>query len=233
MKIYKYQPINKNTLTGLHQAKLWVSKPSALNDPFEFRLKRSSTPKGFEMFRKDNSHNFDLVKLKDEELLPIAIKEYEKKIYEMGVVCFSKANDSILMWAHYGDHNKGMCLEFTFKNGQILPNTGFREVKYTEYYPEIDLEKVWHENGLAKVLWTKSKEWEHEKELRQIRISGNELIDYPIQLSGIIFGLRTPENEKELIKNILKDKDIKFQQIQLAHEEYKLEVISSNYLAFS
>jgi hypothetical protein len=57
-------------------------------------------------------------------------------------------------------------------------------------------------------------------------MSGNELYDYPVPLSGIIFGLRTSESEKSMIKEILSDKDINFQQIKLADQEYKLKIMS-------
>lgn len=223
MKIFKYQAVNKNSLSGLEQGKLWASKPAHFNDPFEFRLKRSSTPKGLKNLRKENPH---LTDLSDEKLLNMAISEYEEKISNMGVISFTESPQNILMWSHYADEHKGICLEFTLNDGQALNDVAIYKVSYEYYYPEIDFEKIWNINGLAKILLTKSEEWESEKEFRLIRMSGNELFDYPIPLSGIIFGLKTPESEKSMIKKILSDKDINFQQIKLANQEYKLEIVS-------
>jgi hypothetical protein len=223
LKIFKYQSINKNSLSGLEQGKLWASKAIHFNDPFEFRLKRSSTPKGLKNLRKENSHLKDL---KDEELLNIAILEYEKKISDMGVISFTESPQNILMWSHYAAEHKGICLEFTLNDGQALNDVAIYKVSYERYYPEIDFENIWNINGLAKILLTKSEEWGSEKELRTIRMSGNELYDYPVPLSGIIFGLRTSESEKSMIKEILSDKDINFQQIKLADQEYKLKIMS-------
>jgi hypothetical protein len=230
IKIFKYQSINKYTLAGLNQAQLWACKPSDFNDPFEFRLKRSSTAKGLEEFRKTNCGNPEIEKMTDSELTKFGIEEYEKEFHKLGVVCFSKANNSILMWTHYSDQHKGICLEFALKNGQSIVNAGFHKIEYTKKYPAINFEKVWCKDGesLAEILWTKSEEWDYEREFRLIIRSGGKLIDYPpqLQLSGIIFGFRTSKKNKKLIKDIFKGKDINFQQIQLVDEEFRLEAIN-------
>jgi len=144
----------------------------------------------------------------------------------MGVISFTESPQNILMWSHYADEHKGICPEFTLDDKQTLNDVAIYKVSCEPDYPEIDFKNIWNINGLAKILLTKSEEWKSEKELRRITMSGNELLDYPIPLSGIIFGLRTPESEKSLIKKILSDKDINFQQIKLANQEYKLEIVS-------
>jgi len=218
MKIFKYQPINRNSIAGLSQAKLWVSEPTSFNDPFEFRLKRSSTQKGLDKIHRTDIHL-------NEEFLEGFISAFEKKISKMGVVCFSKSCDNILMWSHYSDGHKGMCLEFELDSKQTLSDKAIYQVNYSLEYPEINLENnIWSIDGAAKILYTKSKEWEYEQELRLIRESGNELIDYPIKLSSIIFGLKTPENEIDMIKKILKGQDIHYKKVRLADNNYKLEI---------
>jgi hypothetical protein len=221
MNIYKYQPINQNTLNGLNTRKLWAARPHTFNDPFEFKLKRSSTPIGLKTLRNKNPH---LENLTDEELIVFAIDRYEVKIREMGVICYTMSPDNILMWSHYADGHKGICLEFKLDEGRTLSDAGIYKVVYDDIYPEIDFENIWHKDRLAKILWTKSKEWASENELRQIRISGNELVDYPFKLSSILFGLKTSDNEKKLIKRILEGNGVEFKNIKLADREFKLQI---------
>jgi len=53
-QLFKYQPINKLTLSNLAQDKLWASHANAFNDPFEFRLKNSGIAKGIDVIREQN-----------------------------------------------------------------------------------------------------------------------------------------------------------------------------------
>lgn len=50
------------------------------------------------------------------------------------ISCFSKRYDSILMWSHYGDKHKGICVEFD------RPDKDFLDVKYSKKRCKFDLE---------------------------------------------------------------------------------------------
>ena len=47
--------------------------------------------------------------------------------------CFSKRNDSILMWSHYADSHKGVCFEFDYESPY------FYDVLYENKIPEFDV----------------------------------------------------------------------------------------------
>jgi hypothetical protein len=222
LKFYKYQLININSLSALESSKLWAAIPETFNDPFEFRLNKTNTAKGFEKLRIDKPQ---LSHLNDEEIVVSICDQFESEIRKMGVVCYSKDSENILMWAHYANDHYGMCLEFTLDNDKTFSDAAIYEVDYLEDYPEIDVENIWHKDGLAKILYTKSKVWEKEDELRIILVDGNSLVDYPkySKLTGIIFGYRTPINQIDLIKNILKDKNINFKKMKLADSKFKIE----------
>jgi len=222
LKFYKYQLININSLSALESSKLWAAIPETFNDPFEFRLNKTNTAKGVEKLRTDNPQFSHLT---DEEIVARICDQFESEIRKMGVVCYSKDSENILMWAHYANDHYGMCLEFTLEDGKTFSDAAIYEVDYLEDYPKIDVENIWHKDGLAKILFTKSKVWEKEDELRSIRVDGNSLVGYPenSKLTGIIFGYRTPINQIDLIKNILKNKKISFKKMKLADSEFKLE----------
>ena len=61
--------------------------------------------------------------------------QYEEDI---GICCFSFNPKSILMWSHYTNNHKGVCLKFDYKQDI----EGFRvssPVEYVEEYPKIKM----------------------------------------------------------------------------------------------
>ena len=106
-----------------------------------------------------------------------------EKIYQIRdqslVGCFSKRNDSILMWSHYADKHKGVCIEFE------RPNEGFIDVKYSNKRVSFDIDyavrlTLGHimakedidKNDEVKVekllapYFTKFSDWQYEEEVR-------------------------------------------------------------------
>lgn len=99
---------------------------------------------------------------------------------EMLITCFSKRNNSILMWSHYGNLHKGVCLEF---ENDIIP---LYIVSYSNEKPKFNIElatkividaKLKHKkpslndnlrDNIIYLYKTKSKDWEYEKEVRFI-----------------------------------------------------------------
>ncbi|MEX1014802.1 MAG: DUF2971 domain-containing protein [Candidatus Paceibacterota bacterium] len=220
-QLYKYQPINKLVLSNLAGSKLWFAKPNVFNDPFEFRIKRDSK-RGLDKLREENPH---LENISDENILEKVRKGYEQKIREMGVCCFTEVPDSIQMWAYYADAHRGICLGFSGKDKRTKKDDALHPVYYKKEYPEPDYGNVWHLDGLANILFTKEKAWEHEKEYRRIIVDGNKLEDYTGTLNKIIFGIRTIESDKALIQTILSgNKEVKFYQVVRDKNKYKFNI---------
>ncbi len=222
-QLYKYQPVNRLVLSNLSQGKLWFSKPDAFNDPFEFRLQRKKEAKGIAALREQNPH---LSNLSDEEIIELATEKYEQEIRLMGVACFTELPDNIQMWSYYADSHKGICLGFCGKDKNKSKNdSGLYKVSYESEYPELTFSDIWHKEGLAKILWTKEKEWKHEKEWRQIQVEGNKLIDYiSYNLNKIIFGLRTSELDRRLVRSVVSE-EVEFLQVRRHNTSYKLEIV--------
>ena len=95
------------------------------------------------------------------------------------ISCFSSINDSILMWSHYGDSHRGVCFEFE-ENRDF-----FKKVRYSNKRVNISLsdaisrvlafdfinERLSYQdkkfsNIMLEPLYTKSKEWSYENEIR-------------------------------------------------------------------
>ena len=232
-QLYKYQPLNKTVLSNLAERKLWASHPSAFNDLFELRLRRSGV-KGLREYRqqypKFNGQD-------DDTLMAKYIRELQNKLDKMGVICFTELRDNILMWSHYADSHKGICLGFCGKSNiskislegndlyKISEGGDIFKVWYDDEYPEPDMAQTWHILGSAKILVTKHKGWDYEEEWRAIQEDGNKLVDYLGRLNEIIFGYRTTNEDRKLVQSILKDEEgLEYFEVVPDDNEYKLNV---------
>lgn len=79
------------------------------------------------------------------------------------IYCLTPLPDSTLMWSHYGDNHRGICLEF---GTDVRLFASALRVVYRSAYPR------WSPNQIAAnpidILLTKSDDWAYEKEYRII-----------------------------------------------------------------
>lgn len=63
-------------------------------------------------------------------------KYYKKTIDSAGIGAFTIKCDNILMWSHYADNHKGICLEFDFNKDPLFCQDPFWKVNYRNKYPK-------------------------------------------------------------------------------------------------
>lgn len=179
-----YHFINeKYGLQALKKKRLKISRICDLNDPFEFL--------GFDKSNKD---------LRD--LLNIFKKSYHS---EIGIICFSKTWRDPVQWAHYADKHYGLCLCFE------IPRQNLLKIKYIE----TPLSENEFKSGdlRTKLLTTKFKNWDYEKEFRLVVDLNKKTYDLKsklhfkdfdndIKLTKIIIGARSKITETK-VKDIL------------------------------
>jgi len=113
--------------------------------------------------------NFDKAKRVKRE----SLTELQKSLNDFGILCFSETNDSLLMWAHYAEKHKGAVLGFRPNMELDSCFKLFKAVNYSQQRPVFlknpseffDLKKNFKDR-FEEVIFTKSKEWEYEKECR-------------------------------------------------------------------
>ncbi|OSZ77588.1 hypothetical protein CAP36_14535 [Chitinophagaceae bacterium IBVUCB2] len=206
-KIYKYVSLADGQLI-ISNSTLKFTKPSDFNDPFDCDIRLLQ----FENIGKLDQHVYDdYDELKKRfPLVPLALflEAYEpainEKINSTRVCCFS-ANESvgnILMWSHYANKHKGICLQF---------DNNF-EKKFIDLDEEEELSegKVnYHfdgklnylggnkKDGHAWVFVNKAKEWEYEQEYRFMIIKKKEIQRFdPLFLKNIYFGVNVTNEER-------------------------------------
>ena len=146
-----------------------------------------------------------------------------------GIYSLSQNPLDELLWAHYSNSHRGFCIEFD-KN-ELLNNDKIilaDSVSYTDSPPEILFRDTLPKNNLNlknKSGFYKSNRWSYEEEFR-IVTSTNELISYsPNSVTGIYFGLKMAENDKQKILDLMKHKHIDYYQIELVKNSYKFKAV--------
>ena len=144
---------------------------------------------------------------KKEELRAISIEKLAKDTNaKVGILSLSEKNDDLLMWSHYANSHKGICLEFGTFQPSLLD--GARPVRYADEFPAMELyEIVVHEDLRKSASWmlTKAAQWGYEKEWRVLDFDdgpGPKSFP-PACLTGVIVGCRIPETDRKTVSSWL------------------------------
>jgi hypothetical protein len=123
----------------------------------------------------------------------------------LGVLCFSECPTQILMWSHYANSHKGVCLEFDSKQ---LPIKGWKKYSYhrVKYVTQrtIDVISTGYTEATLQLLTCKSTDWAYEQERRLVTIKGPGFQDTRISaITAITLGAKIRENPIELRTSLL------------------------------
>lgn len=227
MNVFKYRggdkKIFERDLFALAHNYFWGAKIDDLNDPCEALILSDKVDQQLDALKyivgKKKEDNLNVVK---EAFLNLI-----KKNKKLGVYSLSKNYNDELLWAHYAYSHYGFCIEFDL---EILKSS-YRnkllsfDVNYKNRPPEIDLRDI-NSNAqkiFNKLVGFKSKRWEYEEEYRIITDFSGEYFYPPNAVKAIYFGVRTTDENKNKIKEVLKGREIKFFQIIQKEKSYKFE----------
>jgi hypothetical protein len=101
VRVYHYLEA-RWALDDIRKRRLKLSKLDDMNDPYEWQC----------------------VLALDEHSRQVLDKTYAQVAEKFSVQCFSRSWNNILMWSHYGDRHKGICLGFD------VPDEFTREIRY-------------------------------------------------------------------------------------------------------
>lgn len=158
-----------------------------------------------------------------------AIKLFRQKKNIYKVSCFSKNYNNPLMWSHYANKHKGVCIGYSFP---ILPED-FRvyNVTYRNHILPIDIE-IAEDSVMYYWLTNKAMYWEYEEEVRAITKGSHPDDIIAVDKSWckeLIFGCNVKNKDlDEAIKKIRKSgyKKITLKKMVLNHNDFSLKEIS-------
>ena len=120
-----------------------------------------------------------------------------------------------LMWAHYADNHKGLCIKYKFTSEQLpLLNDDETELfrfGNIDYKPEFSVNDI--EIRVWDALFAKSKVWKYENETRLVYYSIEDVnrvktVHVPDSITGIYLGLRCSEEDERIIKALINGRNI-------------------------
>jgi hypothetical protein len=173
-----------------------------------------------EMLRKDD---VQLIKAVETSSRMFAQEIAIRRLY-----CLTPFPDSILMWSHYADNHRGICLEFG-KDNPLIEMA--RPVRYRDTYPEWTLLRPG--DGPLELVLTKSKDWAYEREFRIMgsvldgptRIDGNYVALPDGAVTAIVLGCQN--TAKEEVRDIIKEHapGLPIKRAVRIPNEYRLRIV--------
>ncbi len=144
------------------------------------------------------------------------------------ICSFSTINDSLLMWAHYSDEYRGICIEYDLLDSDTL-RPWIQPVHYTDFRVRVqNFEEINARfNVVASV--TKSTHWEYEKEWRltyylKHQLENGNKVKLPIP-KAIYLGPSFEKNAsiyKHKLKELAARKGIQLIQMDIHETEYMI-----------
>ena len=208
MRVYHYLKA-EHGLDDIARKRLKISRLSDLNDPFELlstEMRNREWRKLFNELKNDISEKF-------------------------GVLCFSRNWHNPLLWSHYADKHKGMCLGFDVPRSYLMEMTYSGRRLLMSIENEMKKFKL-DEEFMKKMLSTKYKDWKYEDEVRLfLNLEEQDLetshyfkeFSEEIALKQIILGQRCEFTKTEVEKRLSSyGKDVQVIPARLAFGSFRV-----------
>lgn len=226
---HKFKAINNQFWDSLKESEVYFASPETLNDPFDCQIELVKA-------RKLSLITTDLDRAESEEGRWREIANYiNQKARACGVFSLSGGkivgSNSQLLWSHYGDNHKGICLTYRIPTSFVLREMiGISQVEYkTEklFFALSGLSLLMTPTFeeitpiITALLTTKSDIWKYEQEFRLVAFkSGPQKIERA-WLAQICFGLRVNSSTKQATMSAMKDwgyKECKFAEVYIPND---------------
>jgi hypothetical protein len=214
MRAYKF--LSKQFgLKAVYEGRLKQSRIHELNDPFDLAPYDLTDPTTRRAFR--------------------AVQEGLGA--EAGLVCFSESWNNPVIWAHYGDQHRGLCLGFEVPE---ITGDGDRDVsKRVDYittpfqFPSNFLELPFAEKKKHsdRIPFTKFVDWGYEREIRIWGLLRNEedglhffeFNDDRIKLVEVIIGARCTLRGGDITRALgTRFSDVKIRRVRAAYDKFEM-----------
>ncbi len=148
-----------------------------------------------------------------------------------GIFCLSTDPRNILMWSHYGQHHKGIALQFEYARdpvnfSYVLP------INYSNRYPAINY--FAGREDYSTLVLRKYCDWAYEKEWRLVKNENAETYHSFCHeaLTGVILGCSANGPIVDRIREMIAEREriglgrIKIYRANQHESEYKLDISS-------
>jgi hypothetical protein len=213
---------------------LKFTNPKSFNDPFDCNFDSvyfdvsekldSRVENDIEVLRKGFPND-----VLTNDLLSQAYEKTQKNKKDgCAVCCFSLNQNNNLMWAHYANNHKGICLEFDYTLSLEEVIDVRIDIQGCINY-DLD-EKVNYctdkIRGMRNIFLNKSSSWRYEEEFRLLILDEEGIYHYkPKFLKSVVFGLRTTEHDRNRLMRAC-------ERLQLTHLNFYVAEASKGVLHY-
>jgi hypothetical protein len=203
--LYRYRSLKHfdREVESIARATLYCAPYSELNDPMEGYYDSSKT-------------------LRDSKDYPTFRNLIASNKATLGICSFSEVHNNEVMWAHYADEFRGVCIAYRFQG--LLSSLGkeatFVRVDYQERAPSLLSGK--DPGYLAKrVLSCKNYRWLYEREWRMFAAQGTVTYKYVKSVQCVYLGFRIDNHNLTRIQSQMKSLGIRTRKMSL--DKYTME----------
>lgn len=180
--VFKYYPDKLERLADVKANKMWYSAPCTFNDVFDCDI--AIDEKGIfdsallmcpdKRGIRAGSPKWKELKITMRQAIKSFHSEWETLRIQTGISCLSESEKSLLMWAHYANNHRGMCVEYNLLEINRQLRFTAIPVIYSDSrvcFRSINMDSIDQDAHTAFIesLSSKSPEWSYEKEWRIIR----------------------------------------------------------------
>lgn len=256
-KLYKYRPFGVNSLRAITEAEVFYARPTSFNDPldcdptidvdmdrahlerllYRMLLRFKSDEKARQdigYLRYMSSEYGDYKSDPDvEDYLKRMVsrdikRELDKEMGNRGVLSLSATWQNGLMWSHYADEHRGICIEYDTRDQphhrlDKVDYKGQRAIKASDLFRwKVRDDAAAEQRVLKTYFYTKSSDWSYEREWRDV-CDDYGLKDVPFRMTAILFGQRCDSTVVKSIVKLLNDHpQIKIWQVLPKEKGFKL-----------
>lgn len=253
MNIYKYRNFSKDHITSVMKNEIWFSLGAQFNDPFDCKPPLKILSKeSMKLFLLEKLENASTLSEDDvRKLAQLNFDEFTNNLNDTGsdiahivntffsvinkcfISCFSKVNNSLLMWSHYSYNHTGFCVGYNLE--KILKTVDLSdhgEVSYENRIKDfLEESKLEHfEKAARNVMFQKCEEWSYEKEYRLIHgeiamHKDDKFKNIALGENSVVtiyFGCKSLHSDREMLMSKLKGRKIDFYLMRQSLDAFSL-----------
>ncbi|WP_273425413.1 DUF2971 domain-containing protein [Curvibacter lanceolatus] len=163
--------------------------------------------------------------------------------YAKGIYCLGTRSSCPLMWSHYGDQHRGLCIGYTVPERELtnlfkVEYRGSRLVQTSDVAAMLAGDSAAARTVDSAVLLKKAADWRYEREWRLFGERGRQ--SSPLELNSITFGMRCASTVQYAVVQALaeREREVKFYEMveqrgsfALKRQKLDIDALSSGYPA--
>ena len=178
-----------------------------------------------------------------------AASVYNRMSRQIGVLCLCENPCNILMWSHYARDHTGFVVGFESEDAFFKHKEGepgeigeLRRVDYVKQRPALHVDAIKDPDAIiSDFLFSKSRDWTYEGELRIIRFLKHAYREHPkdvflfevsaTAIRQIIFGFRSGDSLKKNLLDAAKIRQlahVKFTKAVVSRSEFEMDILPLN-----